>query len=120
MGDVSQRGGRVARVVDDLRSRGERALARQLRPEPTAPAAEAPDPAPPDKSILRRLEAVEHALEELVRELRAASRAPTEPDEPGPQAAESQAAGGREIELDDPFGLLAREPGSPKANGNGR
>lgn len=116
MGDLSQRGGRVARAMDDLRSLRERARARRPGHEPRAlPAAGAA--AAPDESILRRLEAVEHALEELVLELRAGARPPdatedhpTEPAEPGQPG----------VELDDPFGLLARERGSSNPDANGR
>jgi hypothetical protein len=97
MGDASRGADRVARAVHDLRRRRRRALA----PEP---------PAPEDATIIERLEAVERALEELTRQLRAAPPAPAAAEPNG----HAEPAGG--VELDDPFGLLERDPGPPTAD----
>jgi hypothetical protein len=92
MGDASRGADRVARAVHDLRRRRRRALA----PEP---------PAPEDATIIERLEAVERALEQLARELRAAT------DEGRGHANGHVAApvgAPPRVELDDPFGMLDR------------
>jgi hypothetical protein len=141
MGDPSQRARRVARAVDDLRllrskapewwlalrrersvSRRERSMLPSRVPEIDAVLAR------PDARILRRLQAVENALEELVLELQAAAahegRA-VELDDRMPELA--RAAGSRQppdtpprIELDDPFGMLARPDGAANSNGSDR
>jgi hypothetical protein len=135
MGDPSQRAHRVARAVDDLRRLGgkapalwsqirrRRSLSRHRRS--TLPArVSATDSAfaRPDARILRRLEAVENALEELVQELRAVAAHEghaVEIDHRTPALPRAATAPARSedgpprIVLDDPFGML----GPTSANG---
>jgi hypothetical protein len=107
MGDASRHADRAARAMHDLRRLGLRALSRPRRAEPLA--LEPPPTAdrPTEASLVERLEAVERALAELVREVYAepaAIRAHANGHVAAPVAAPAH------VELDDPFGMLDRDP----------